>query len=398
MKILFSLTYYTPYSSGLTLYVKRLGEALVKKGHEVTVLTMDFDKKQPVEQVINGVEVVRADYFFKISKGFVSFDWLIKSCQEVQKADAIFINLPQFEGIIPALCGKILGKKVISIYHCEVDLPDGLSNKFVELGLNLANWVTLTLSDKIITYTKDFADNSKLLPRFRSKLSFVYPPIIPPKVDKSIQKILIEKIGRKSEFTIGVAARLAAEKGMEYLLEALPQIISNIKYQIPARNASHIEAGGSNKQIPIKIVIAGSMAPVGEEDYKKKILNLVGKYKEYVVFLGELKEEEMGSFYSLCDVLVLPSVNSTEGFGMVQVEAMMMGVPVVVTDLPGVRIPIRETGMGLIVPIKNSQKLAEEIVEVLLNRNRYIKDTSLIKKEFSFEKTINFYQDLMDKI
>ncbi len=385
MKILFSLTYYTPYISGLTLYVKRLGEVLAKNGYDATVLTMNFDKKLLEHETVNGVKVVRADYLTWISKGFISLDWLIKSWHEVKQADVIFVNMPQFEGIVPALFGKIFGKKVISIYHCEVILPEGLFNKLVQLGLNLSNWVTLILSNQSITYTKDFADHSKLLPRFRPKLSFVYPPILIPKVNKRVQNNISNKIKRPGlsksgtkgrAFIIGVAARLAAEKGVEYLLEAIPQIKLKIKNE------------------KLKIVLAGSLTPVGEEKYKRKILKLVEKYIDYVIFLGELKDEEMGAFYSLLDVLVLPSINSTEAFGMVQVEAMMMGIPVVATDLPGVRIPIQKTGMGKIVPIKNSQKLAEAIIEVLLNKKKYIKDKESIKKEFSLEKTVKFYETL----
>ena len=54
----------------------------------------------------------------------------------------------------------------------------------------------------------------------------------------------------------------------------------------------------------------------------------------------------MGSFYTCIDVLVVPSINSTEAFGLVQVEAMMMGVPVVASDLPGVRVPVQKQGWG----------------------------------------------------
>lgn len=397
MHLLFSLTYYTPYVSGLTLYVKRLGEALVRKGFSVTVLTMQFDKKCRSEEFVNGVEVVRSSYNLKISKGFLSYDWLIKSWQEVKRSDVVIVNLPQFEGIIPALFGKILRKKVISIYHCEVDLPDGIFNTTVEWLLNLNHFISLVLSDKIITYTKDFADFSKLLPFFRNKLEYVYPPLMVPKINKRVRKILTDKMDLEGQFVIGVAARLAAEKGIEYLLESVPVINSKFKNQeVKTRSArwpgykdSRPNGGG------IKIAIVGSLDPVGEQQYKDKILKLVDKYKDYVVFLGELKEEEMGSFYSLLDVLVLPSINSTESFGMVQVEAMMMGVPVVVTDLPGVRIPIVKTGMGIIVSVKNSQKLAEAVIKILLNRKKYIKNKEFITEEFSFEKTIEFYQKLL---
>jgi glycosyltransferase involved in cell wall biosynthesis len=420
MQLLFSLTYYTPYVSGLTLYVKRLGEALVRCGFQLSVISCQYDKNLKAEEVLNHIRVIRAIPLFRISKGFISIDWIIKSWQEVKKAEVIFVNLPQFEGVVPAFFGKIFGKKVISVYHCEVDLPPGVLNTVVERLLHLSHLITLSISDRIITYTKDFADHSKILILFRFKLEYIYPPIIVPRIDKSTQKILrqlTDKIDHVGHFVIGVAARLAAEKGMEYLFEALPQIKSKIKNQkskIHIKNKKYMEEKAIKtpprwqtvaraeamtsrmvEEPKIKVVVAGSMNPVGEEKYKKKILSLVEKYKDYIVFLGELKEEEMGAFYSLLDVLVLPSVNSTEAFGMVQVEAMIAGVPVVATDLPGVRIPIQKTGMGKIVPIKDSQKLAEAIAHVLLNKEKYIKDPNSIKKEFSIEKTIGFFNNLL---
>ena len=73
-----------------------------------------------------------------------------------------------------------------------------------------------------------------------------------------------------------------------------------------------------------------------------------------------------------------------------------MGVPVVASDLPGVRIPVQKTGMGAIVPVKNSQKLAEAIVAVLINKKEYLKDREIIKREFLFSKTVDFYRRLLD--
>jgi len=81
---------------------------------------------------------------------------------------------------------------------------------------------------------------------------------------------------------------------------------------------------------------------------------------------------------------------------MVQVEAMMSGVPVVASDLPGVRIPIKKTGMGILVPPKNSEKLAEAIIEVLLNKEKYLQKRELVKKEFSFDKTLKSYEEIIN--
>src|SRR3989344_2059417 len=358
MRVLFSITYYTPYVSGLTIYVKRLAEELVKRGHECTVLCMRHDNNLADSETINGVRIVRANPLFRISKGFISWEWVVKSWLLTKSADVTIVNLPQAEGWMPAMMTR---NKVVAIYHCEIDLP----NRFIQAVLEGLNWLTLAVADKVITYTEDYGKHSRLLKRFLNKTKYIYPPIpIPKTTDLGIKK-------PKGETWIGVAARLAQEKGIEYLIGALP-LLKNCK-----------------------IVVAGPVEPVGEEEYKNRIMKLVEKHKDRVRFLGTIDPEKMGGFYKLIDVLVLPSVNSTEAFGMVQVEAMMMGVPVVATDLPGVRIPIEKTGMGILAPIKNSQKLTSAIVEVLHHRNKYIKGLKSIEKEFSSDRTINFYKELL---
>ena len=390
MKILFSLTYYHPYSSGLTLYVKRLAEELHLKGYRTSVISCQYNSNLKTSEVIKGIKIVRTKPLLKISKGFISIDWLIKSFIEVKKADIVIISLPQAEGFIPALFARIFGKKVIAIYHCEVKLADALINRMVETLLHLANIISLFLSQRVITYTKDYADNSFILRLFKSKLLFVYPPVLLLGRSSSHERAALSWLDlnlAKETIKIGFAGRIAAEKGIEYLFDALPQI--KFKYQ-----NSNIKINPKSKIKKIQIVIAGSLDPVGEEQYKQKILDLVKKYQEDIIFLGELTQNEMAAFYSLLDVLVLPSINSTESFGMVQVEAMLSGVPVVASDLPGVRIPIQKTGMGEIVPIKNSQKLSEAIVRILLNKEKYIKSKEFVKKEFAIEKTLQFYEKL----
>ncbi len=229
MRLLFSLTYYFPYSSGLTLYVKRLAEALAKHQFQVSVVSIQYKKELKLEETINGVRAVRAKPSLMISKGFISFDWIVKSWEEVRKADIVIISLPQFEGFIPALIGVILGKRIISIFHCEVVLPPGFFNKVVSILLSFSNFLTLAISGKIITYTKDFADHSYLLSLFSNKLLYVYPPISEPIINKRVQNNIKEKIGGKADFIIGVGARLAAEKGIEYLLEAIPLLEDKFK-------------------------------------------------------------------------------------------------------------------------------------------------------------------------
>jgi len=135
MKLLFSISFYTPYVSGLTLFVKRLAEKFASENYQCTVLTNRHKRRLKPTETINRVRVARAVPIFSVSKGFLSIDFAVKSYIEAKNNNIIFINLPQFEGIFPAIFGKLMGKRVIAIYHCEVKLPSGILNFFSEMSL-----------------------------------------------------------------------------------------------------------------------------------------------------------------------------------------------------------------------------------------------------------------------
>ncbi len=377
MNILFSLTYYHPYVSGLTIAVGRWAESLAKRGDRVTVLCMQHEKNLPIVARIRGVFVHRSPWIIRLSKGFLSFDWLISSWRLTGNHDVTVVNLPQFEGIVPALFAKLRGKRVVSIYHCEIELPPGFFSGITQSLVEVSNFLTLLLSDIVITYTKDYADHSRLLTlltRYKKvRIQTVVPPIPTLSKKAGLTKKLQKQIGL-TDVVVGVAARLASEKGVEYLLEAIPLIKSKVKSQ------------------KLKVVIAGPMAPVGEEAYRRYIQSLTKKYRRHVVFLGSLAPADMGSFYALLDVLVLPSVNSTEAFGMVQVEAMRQGIPVIASNLPGVRVPIRKTGMGIIIPIKDSHALARAIGEIWNNKKKYVQDERVIEKYFPVTRAVSMFR------
>lgn len=83
--------------------------------------------------------------------------------------------------------------------------------------------------------------------------------------------------------------------------------------------------------------------------------------------------------------------------GMTQVEAMSLGIPVVASDLPGVRVPIQKTGMGILVPAKNTKILGEKIVECIRNKSNYLKKKEKVFIEFSLSDTLESYNELIKK-
>ena len=100
-------------------------------------------------------------------------------------------------------------------------------------------------------------------------------------------------------------------------------------------------------------------------------------------FLGNLDPVQMAAFYPNLNVLTVPSLNSTEAFGLVQIEAMLNGVPCVPSALPGVCQPVTMHGMGRVSKIGDAADLAASILEVLDNPQKYKGDIESIKKSYN---------------
>ncbi|HRQ24397.1 MAG TPA: glycosyltransferase, partial [Anaerolineales bacterium] len=180
MKILTVLTYYRPHTSGLTIYAERLARAFVKRGHQVTVMTMQYDPSLPREEGIDGVKIIRVPVAARISKGVIAptFGWV--ATKLVAQHDVVQLHLPQFDAPGVALRGRLFGKPAVLTYHCDLLLPPGFFNRFVNFVVNLMNNAAGIFSNHIVTYTQDYADNSPYLSRYASKLTPILPPVEMP--------------------------------------------------------------------------------------------------------------------------------------------------------------------------------------------------------------------------
>lgn len=382
MKILTVLTYYRPHTSGLTIYVERLAKSLVKLGHEVTVLTSQYEKELPREEFQDGVRIVRAPVLFRISKGVImpTFGWM--AWKLVLDHDVIHLHLPQFDAAGIAMRGRILKKPTIITYHCDLLLPPGMINKLINWIVQLMNYLAGLMANRIGAYTEDFASHSPFLQRFSTKVRVILPPVQMPK--SSAEDIADFKAAYNSQGfspVIGMATRFASEKGVEVLLNALPLI----------RQAYPRAA----------VLYAGQYKDVmGEQAYYDKLLPTIEKYLEngQWVFLGVLNPHQMSLFYNNLDLLLVPSLNSTETFGLVQIEAMIEGVPTIASNLPGVRVPPRLTGMGEVVPIGDSKALAEAVIQIISNPEKYQGHPVEVEKLFDPMVNAAAYLDLYQEL
>ena len=375
MRILMSLTYYQPNVSGLTIYVERLAAKLVERGHGVTVLTAQHDHALAVEEVIEGVKVVRVPAPLSVGKAPLMPRYADTAYRLAKEHDILHLHLPQLEASLAAGAAKKAGKPVLFTYHCDLQLPAGLINRAFDAGVYAANYTTGTLADGIVAYTQDYAGHSPLLKRFKEKITVIKPPVIqdPPTRDEIAD--FKAKHGLGNGPVLGFASRLATEKGIEYGIGALPQLIESFP--------------------DLQVVFAGPYKNVvGEAEYRAKIEQMLIPYNDRWVLAGTLKGRDLAAFYGAIDLLLMTSINSTESFGLVQVEAMLCGTPVVATNLPGVRQAVTMTGMGEIAAIADSASLANAIDKVLASSETYIKSRPDIEQIFNLDQTIADYESL----
>lgn len=382
MKILTVLTYYRPHTSGLTIYVERLAKSLVQLGHEVTVLTSQYEKDLPREEFGDGVRIIRAPVAFRISKGVImpSFGWL--AWKLVSSHDVVHLHLPQFDAAGVALRGRLLGKPTLITYHCDLQLPKSTFNRMINLVVQLMNNLAGILADKICAYTDDFATHSPYLQRFADKVEVIYPPVVMPAVPAEHVKAFRRQANPDDRSpVIGMATRFASEKGVEVLLNALPEVM---------------------EQFPDSLVLyAGQYQDVmGEGAYFDRLYPRIKDYQEGGSwrFLGVLDQQAMAAFYNCLDLLVVPSLNSTETFGLVQIEAMIQGTPSIASNLPGVRVPPQLTGMGEVVPIGDPEALAKAILNILSRPDAYQGDPSRVAEIFAPLVNARAYEQLYARL
>jgi glycosyltransferase involved in cell wall biosynthesis len=106
----------------------------------------------------------------------------------------------------------------------------------------------------------------------------------------------------------------------------------------------------------------------------------------------------MAAFYPNLNVLVVPSLNSTEAFGLVQIEAMLNGVPCVASSLPGVRMPIQMHGMGRVAMTGDPAALAECILDVLTEPGRFQGEVGSIRKAYDPDTIAAQYEELFENL
>jgi glycosyltransferase involved in cell wall biosynthesis len=375
--------YYVPYVSGMTIYVRRLAEGLVRRGHEVTVLCSRHDSALPAVAIENGVRIERSPVIVSAGKGVIAPVMWWDQMRLLADHDVFHRHVPGMgDSWLSTRIAKSMGKPILFTHHCDLYLPFGVVNDAVNAILNTELRFAGALADLIVSYSEDYVSYSRFLSYFREKVRTVFPPISIGEPDTERAAMWRRELGLEGVPIVGFAGRFAADKGGDVLLRAVPRL----RELVPGA----------------RVVFAGEFTNVPGERFFQESQVLLAPVREVVTFLGNVAPDRMADFYRMCDVVTVPSTNSTESWGMWQDEAMLCGTPVVTSDLPGVRVSIRTTGMGLLVRPHDWGGLAEALAKVLTDRERfvapgdaYVEPRIAFDPERTFDAYEGWYADLV---
>lgn len=376
MKILTVLTYYYPHWTGLTAHAVKVAEGLAARGHQVTVLASKHESDLPRDETINGVRVVRLQPLTRFSRGMITpaLPWALY--QLIKENDVVQIHSPLPEGPMVAAIAKLLDTPVLMTHHGDLVMPAGPLNRLIEwVGFRVLK-LTANLADAVTSYSRDYAENSRLLQAVRHKLSYVYPPVdlLEPDLDEAAR--WQHELGLEGKRLVGFSGRWVHEKGFDYLLEAIPQILERIP-------SAHF-------------IFAGELDVV-YEDFYDRCKPMIEANEDHLTFVGLIRDpQKMANFYAMCDLFVLPS--RTDMMALVQIEAMLAGTPVVASDIPGARVVVRDTGYGQLTPPHNPAQLAQTIVDTLENLDRYRPTREGVRRVFDNERSYQKYERILQRI
>jgi glycosyltransferase involved in cell wall biosynthesis len=329
--------------TGVVCYHNALG--LTRLGHEVTVFTADYpsgDYAYPEEITVRCLPVL-----FRIGNGPV-----LPGLLGLGGFDIVHLHHPFYFGAETVFLKSVAGGlRYVVTYHQDVLLA-GLLRFLDELHHRLLGKRILARAAKVLATSWDYARASRLseLMQMRPEAVAELPNGVDaqrfhPDVDDDA---LRARYGLKHTdqvvLFVGALDRAHYFKGVGILLQALAHM--------------------PDKGIRLLVVGDGNLRPT----YEKQAIGL--GLRDRVVFCSHVSDEEMPAHYALCDLLILPSTTMGEAFGVVLLEAMACGKPVIASNLPGVRSVVGDGEDGLLIRPGGVDDLAEKVQILLGDRHR----------------------------
>jgi glycosyltransferase involved in cell wall biosynthesis len=359
MRILEVVVRYPPYVGGVENSVYHLATRLARRGHEVRVVCADEPRGAQAE--VEGVSVVRLPWRFKLANTNLCFG--LREALRRERADVIHTHVPTvFFAEMAAAAAEAMGIPLVLTYHND---PAGEGIKGLATGLY----------------------NRHRLPRIlkASTRIVVTNPLYPyhsPVLDPDDPKLVCIPWGVEAErfqppaeeppppMTVGFLSLLDVHhryKGLEVLIQALAEL-PGIRLRI---------GGGGD-----------------DRDWYRRRAEDLG-VADRVEFLGFVPDAELNAFFGSCHLFALPSTDARrEGFGLVLLEAMACGRPVLTTPIVGIAADVEPRDVGVLVPPNAPAALAAAIRDLRGLPAMGRRARQLVEERYTWERVTDDYERL----
>ena len=351
MKILMLSWEYPPrVVGGISRVVYDLSHKLYQQGHKVTVITYR-DGNVPYYEDDDGVDVYRVDNFMISPNNFI--DWIMQlNFNMIAKAGEVIAEKGNFDVIhahdwLTAYAGKTLkfayNTPLVSTIHAtEAGRNSGIRTE-MQKYINDTEWMLTYESSEVIVNSNYMKNELQRLFGLPYEKINVVPNGVNLTLFSGIERDydFRRRFAMDNEKIILFMGRLVYEKGIQTLIAAMPKILANYHDS--------------------KLIIAGKGGMINELRAQVNSLGLENK----VYFTGYLGSKDVQKMYKCADVAVFPS--TYEPFGIVALEGMLSGTPVVTSDIGGLNEIVEHGVNGMKSYAGNPNSLADSILALLFN-------------------------------
>jgi len=375
MKIAQLVCSFPPYPGGMGQSAWRIGEILSQE-HSVSTFTLS-NQKIKNQEISNKQKIFYLKPLIRSGHGGLPFSLLFS----LKKFDLIYLHYPFF-GVSELLkIFLIFSKNKKLVIHYHMDTPKLSSfHKLLALPANISKNYLFKKADKIMVSSLDYARSGMLAKYLNDNGNKVVE--IPFGIDIEIFK---PKINHKNPSPL-------LQKATRFVNHITRRIIKKGNHQflfVGGLDKAHYFKGLNNLLQALALLKDKNwtLDIIGDGDLKKHYESIASELniEKKVKFRGRVSQDDLISHYQSADTLILPSINSHEAFGLVLIEALACGLPVIASDLPGVRGVFEDKKQGLLIKRNNILDLQEKI-NYLLEDEETRQDMSIEARKLAVKK------------
>ena len=336
MRIVQVAPFFYPHAGGVESHVRTLAGELVREGHEVTIVTARYRRELPRTETKDGYRIVRSPSLGVLFNTPV--DLAAGRTLRGVPADVVHLHYPP--PLTSFFAARALDDPRVPIcltYHCDLYLPGLVGRAIAGLYERAFLPPTLARVRRIIVHTQSYGRTSAVL---RGRPLDIIPSIVDldrfrPGLDATGLRGDLRLDGRR---VIAFTGRLVPHKGVDVIVRALGELPADVVLLVI----------GAGPRLPELVDLAARLG-LGDR----------------VRFCPSVTDDELPRYLALAEMFVFPSQNRLEGFGLAAAEAMAMGLPVIVADVPGVREIIQDRREGLLTEPLIASDVARKIRSLL---------------------------------